>query len=315
MRNGSVCGRITVALAAATLLCGLTGCGRLQRRIDRQQRTIERLKTENARLVHAYTFVYSDAAAKEAELSDAQQALAMTEQDYAATIVDLNNLASGYNSVEEELKGMVKNLSNTNARLQRDYQDTLEKLRDQRQTNRELRHALTRSESAAQKMLATLDELTVSLNRLISDGKLSVRSRRGRITVNVPSDGLFKKDGADLTRKGIRIFNQVATALSKIKGRKFQVAGHTDSTLSSQKNYPTNWDLSSARAISVVKYLEKKIDGSQLSAAGFSQYQGVKSTSNRRIEIVLMPNKDELPSLSLFQGQQPPPPEQDMGMY
>jgi chemotaxis protein MotB len=89
--------------------------------------------------------------------------------------------------------------------------------------------------------------------------------------------------------------------LKDVKDKRIQVEGHTDNVkiFSSGKSmYPTNWELSVARATQVVRYLQEQggLDPKLLSATGYSEYQPVApndtdegKAKNRRIEIVLLP--------------------------
>ncbi len=145
------------------------------------------------------------------------------------------------------------------------------------------------------------------LKDVIDAGDLTVRLRRGRMVVALPSAVLFKSGKADLSGKGKKTLDKVSEVLKEISDRNFQVAGHTDNVRVSEGNpYGTNWHLSTARAISVVLYLkEAGIRPKRLSAAGYAQFQPLASNKskrgkarNRRIEITLMPNLSELPNLS-----------------
>lgn len=87
--------------------------------------------------------------------------------------------------------------------------------------------------------------------------------------------------------------------------RKYQVAGHTDDVPIHTARFASNWELSTARAVEVVRFLiSNGMKPQQLSAAGFGEFDpAVPNDStehraqNRRIEIVLLPNLSELPSL------------------
>ena len=92
--------------------------------------------------------------------------------------------------------------------------------------------------------------------------------------------------------------------------RDFQVAGHTDNEPIRRSRFTSNWELSTVRALEVVQYLQEQgVTPTHLSAAGYSEFAPVAQndsedgrTENRRIEIVLMPNYDELPDLSGLEG-------------
>ncbi len=96
-------------------------------------------------------------------------------------------------------------------------------------------------------------------------------------------------------------------------GRRFQVAGHTDTIPIKTKEFPSNWELSTARAVAVVKLLtEKGVRSDVLSAAGYAEYDPASSnatdkgrTKNRRIEIVIVPNIEDLVKMPEIHGASP----------
>jgi chemotaxis protein MotB len=146
-----------------------------------------------------------------------------------------------------------------------------------------------------------VDDLTSKFKKMIDAGHLKVTTRHGRIVLQLHNDVLFATGEADLKPDGKQALADVAGALRGVGMKRFQVAGHTDSepiTTETKKKYPTNWELSTARAIAVVKLLvQDGVDPSVLSAAGYGQYDPVASngtpdgqSKNRRIEITLMPN-------------------------
>jgi chemotaxis protein MotB len=119
------------------------------------------------------------------------------------------------------------------------------------------------------------------------------------------NDVLFDTGMADVKPDGKKAIGQVAATLRTLGGRRFQVAGHTDNapiTTETKKTFPSNWELSSARAISVVKLLVSEgVDPGELSAAGYGPYDPIASNGspdgqakNRRIEITLVPNVGQL---------------------
>ncbi len=167
-------------------------------------------------------------------------------------------------------------------------------------------------EELADKRLQTLKDLLERLKGVIESGDLTVRIKRGRMVLELPSAILFKSGEADLSDKGKETLDKVATVLKDIKDRNFQVAGHTDNVpLSKDNPFGSNWHLSAARAVSVVQYLvEQKVNPRNLSAAGYSRYRPVASNKgakgkarNRRISIALMPNLKELPDLTTLEAE------------
>jgi chemotaxis protein MotB len=141
---------------------------------------------------------------------------------------------------------------------------------------------------------------------MIASGKLRVRIDRGRMVVELAENILFDSGKADLKPEGKEALKEVADVLASIPDRNFQIAGHTDNIPIRSARFPSNWELSTARAVTVTRFLaEAGVDGQRVSAAGYAEMHPVADNStpdgrqqNRRIEIVLMPNLDELPDLS-----------------
>ncbi|MGD8279613.1 MAG: OmpA family protein, partial [Gemmatimonadota bacterium] len=135
---------------------------------------------------------------------------------------------------------------------------------------------------------------------LISGGQVAVSIVRGRMVIQLPQDILFPSGSATLNAEGRRTLTEVGEVLAEITDRTFQVEGHTDDVPISTPQFPSNWELSSARALSVVRLLiDAGVPPENLSGAGYGEYQPVASNDdregrrlNRRIEIVMLPNLD-----------------------
>jgi chemotaxis protein MotB len=166
-------------------------------------------------------------------------------------------------------------------------------------------------EKQAQARLAVFSDMVNKFKAMIDSGKLRVRVVRGRMVVELAENILFDSGRSDLKKEGAEALTQVAGVLASIENRDFQVAGHTDNIPIKSAKFPSNWELSTARAVVVTKWLaEQGVDPTRVSAAGYADTQPVASNAdaegrkqNRRIEIVLMPNLDELPDLSSLAGK------------
>jgi chemotaxis protein MotB len=143
-------------------------------------------------------------------------------------------------------------------------------------------------------------EVLGKFQSLIDAGQLSVSISRGRMVINLPQDILFESGSATVGREGRETIAQVAQVLADLPDRSFQVEGHTDNVPISTARFPSNWELSTARALSVVQLLVRGgVPPENLSGAGYGEYQPVASNDdaagrrrNRRIEIVMLPNLD-----------------------
>jgi len=116
---------------------------------------------------------------------------------------------------------------------------------------------------------------------------------------------LFEAGQATLQPDGTAILNLVATALGQIPNR-ISIEGHTDSRPISTSRFPSNWELSTARATSVLRYLidVHHLDPARLSAAGFADTRPIDDNStvagaerNRRVEVVVLADVSLQPAL------------------
>ena len=135
---------------------------------------------------------------------------------------------------------------------------------------------------------------------LIDGGQLSVAIVRGRLAIQLPQDILFESGSAVVGREGRQTLSEVGAVLADLEERRFQVEGHTDNVPIATSRFASNWELSSARALSVVQILlQQGVEPANLSGAGYGEYQPVTSNDdaesrrrNRRIEIIMLPNLD-----------------------
>ncbi len=169
------------------------------------------------------------------------------------------------------------------------------------------REAKLRAEQEAQKKrMAQYRKVIKQFQELVDSGKLKIRIVDGQMVVQMASSILFETGKASLSEEGKAALTELAGILATIPDRKFQIAGHTDNVPINSKKFPSNWELSSARAVNVVKYLQENgVDPRNVSAAGYAEYRPSETNdtpegkaANRRIEITLLPNLNELPDLS-----------------
>jgi len=150
----------------------------------------------------------------------------------------------------------------------------------------------------------TYDELVGKLEDEIQRGEVKISELKGKLTVNVVDKILFDSGQAALKPAGIKVLQQIGDILKSAVDKDIQVEGHTDNvpirgTLT--EVYPSNWELSTARANTVLHFLQDNvgISGERLSAVGYGEYRPIDSNStaegralNRRIQIVLTATKD-----------------------
>lgn len=129
--------------------------------------------------------------------------------------------------------------------------------------------------------------------------KITVTSDERGIVISLASDNFFEEGSADLNIEETR---EILLKLSKffqepeIKNRRFRIEGHTDSTPVSNEKFPSNWELSAARAVNTLHYLSDfGVDEKRFSVAGYADTRSVFSNDtregqayNRRVDILIL---------------------------
>jgi chemotaxis protein MotB len=155
------------------------------------------------------------------------------------------------------------------------------------------------------KQMAAFNEVTAKLQKMIDTGKLRVLVRDGRMILKLPAEVLFSSGRAELSATGRTTLTEVADVLKQFPSRSFMVAGHTDNEPVKDSGYRNNWQLSTERALTVTEFfIENGMKAQNLVAAGYGEFDPIASNAsgrgrqdNRRIELVLLPNVEELPRL------------------
>jgi chemotaxis protein MotB len=263
----------------------------------------------DAQSVHAQLAASSDREkAKDAEIGNLRQELAEAQSDVQQRDQKLSDLATSDHNLQAQLdegtainaklRGELERLGkNVDGMLQE--KGTLSKaLDDARARLEELRKAQAAAEARAQ----LFQQLVQKLKKMIDAGQLKVATRAGRLVIQLPNDVLFDSGQTAIKPVGKEALAQLAKVLVTIRGRAFQVGGHTDNLPIQTARFPSNWELSTARAVEVVKLLiTQGEDPHVLSAAGYGEFDPVATNDssegrakNRRIELTLQPNLDEL---------------------
>lgn len=207
---------------------------------------------------------------------------------------DVNRLKTQIRTIESEkddlltqvakLKGRLKLVGAEKGNLSADLQAALLKIEELK--------------ALANRRRQVLQGLIDSFQSMVKAGKLKVKVVRGMLIVELAENILFDTGKYKLKTEGEEALRQLANILKGIPKRRWQVAGHTDSV----GKATMNWKLSTDRALTVVLFLiDNGMPPERLSAAGFGPYQPVATNEtdegkrlNRRIEVVLVPNLEEI---------------------
>jgi len=140
------------------------------------------------------------------------------------------------------------------------------------------------------------EELAGSLKEQIQSGQVEISELKGKMTVKLKDRVVFSSGSAAINKQGRDALDAVAKAFHDLQNKTVVVAGYTDNVpVAGGGAFKDNWDLSTARAVSVVRYLQSKgVEPKMLGAAGFSEYRPLAANTsadgrsqNRRIEIAL----------------------------
>ena len=145
------------------------------------------------------------------------------------------------------------------------------------------------------------EDLTAGLKSEISAGEIKITQLQGKLTVNLVDRILFDSGKAEVKGDGRKVLGKLGDLLNTVTDKNIRIEGHTDNKPIVGEllaKYPSNWELSTARATAVARFLQDgaKVDPSRLVATGYGEFHPVASNDtpearalNRRIEIVLVP--------------------------
>lgn len=237
------------------------------------------------------------------DLKDAQSKDQACEQALSDLTTSDHNLQAKLDeatALNANLRGELERLGKNVDQMLRDKGSLSTALDDAKARLEELRKA----QAAAEARAALFQSFVQKFKKMIDAGQLKIATRNGRLVLQLPNDVLFDSGQTAIKPQGKTAIDQVAGVLKTVSGRSFQVAGDTDNLPIQTPRFPSNWELSTARAVEVVKRLVAQgVDPKALSAAGYGEFDPVSSNEgpdgrarNRRIEITLQPNLDELVS-------------------
>jgi chemotaxis protein MotB len=238
----------------------------------------------------------------DAELTERNQAIAALEKKKAGLEADKQSLEAALTAEQDKVKDL-------NARIDKLLADMAAVTKDKSRLQasvQEMTTALAELEKRRAEAEARVQEFKKLLDRfkkLIESGRLKVKIVEGRMVVELATDILFPSGSATLSKDGKAAISEVAGLLASIPSREFQVAGHTDNVPIATAQYPSNWELAGARAITVVRTMvQAGMPAERISAASYADTKPVAPNDsnetraqNRRIEIVVVPDLSTLP--------------------
>ena len=166
---------------------------------------------------------------------------------------------------------------------------------------RELLSEKQRRQEELKRKEEEFQDLHEELQKEIDAKEITITTLKGQLTVNLMDKILFASGKAEIKTDGKRVLDKIAKAfLNRFPDREIRVEGHTDN-VPFRGSVLNNWDLSTQRAISAVRYLQTRagVDPARLAAVGYAYYRPIDTNKthegrarNRRIEIIVMPPKE-----------------------
>ena len=258
------------------------------------------------------------------DLADAEEKLKGLKKDtldlgqsYRATSQKLGELNKEY----DQLNSYYKNLLTNSGKLNRDVaqqKDQLLAIQDSMEKTRKLNDSLSISLTEREKKVKELEGILSNKDKAVQDLKnsisnallnfkendLTVNVKNGKVYVSLAEQLLFGSGSIDVDAKGVTALQQLGKALKDQRDIQIMVEGHTDNVPISKKSpyMQDNWDLRVMRATSITKILTKAgVSANQITASGKGEYYPLapndnsqNKQKNRRTEIIVTPNLDEL---------------------
>lgn len=132
------------------------------------------------------------------------------------------------------------------------------------------------------------------------DAKVGVMMKKSGVTVEIKDAILFESGSAQLKDSGIELLEKLEGLLNDFDND-IVVEGHTDNVPLNNATYPSNWELSAARAVAVLRYLNEvqNVDPTRLSARGYGEYAPIEPNDkpdnrrkNRRVNLLIVFEKE-----------------------
>lgn len=256
-----------------------------------------------------YEAVETALADARSELATSQEQNAALDEELRASRVEIAKLTKDIEGLEATLASTRSELAEVRRQLQTERAEKADLLKTRARLTASIDEMtaalddLARRKAAAEKRVAEFKDLVDRFQDLIDAGKLEVQTRDGRMVVQLATDVLFSSGKADLSSEGRKAVREVGDVLKSIPDRSFQVEGHTDNVPISNAKYPSNWELASSRAITVVReMLSVGMPADRISAASYAEFDPIApnrtqegKARNRRIQIVIVPDLSTLP--------------------
>jgi chemotaxis protein MotB len=291
--------KIVLSFLVVLLAAGLSACSVMQATYQRKVDEADSLTMRLAALQKKHDDLIAENAVLKADMAR------MTLQNEKLT-TDLSYVTDQRDKADADKEELDRILQSKSDSLSKSILELRGKVADLDAENRKLKaenaSLVKAREEQVEKVSSTYESMLEKMKSEISRGQITISELKGKLTVNMVDSILFDSGKAEVKKGGLEILGKVISILKDVKDKSIRIEGHTDNVQISRalaQRYPTNWELSAARAINVARYLQDEgIGPGQLSAAAYGEWKPVAENDtpegrakNRRIEIVLVPKE------------------------
>ena len=291
--------KIALSFLALLLAAGLSACSVMQ---GTYQKKVDEADTLSKRLA-ALQKKNDDLIAENAVLKADLERMTLQNEKLATDLSYVTDQRDKAVSDREELERILRSKSDS---LSQSISELRRKVADLDAENARLAaenaSLVKAKEEQVQKVSSTYEDMIEKMKSEISKGQITISELKGKLTVNMVDSILFDSGRAEVKKGGHEILGKVVSVLKGVSDKSIRIEGHTDDVQISRalaQRYPTNWELSAARAVNVARFLQDQgIDPANLSAAAYGEWKPVATNDtaegkakNRRIEIILVPKE------------------------
>jgi chemotaxis protein MotB len=291
--------KIVLSFLVVLLAAGLSACsvmqGTYRKKVDEADTLAKRLSELQKK--------HDDLIAENAVLKSDLGRMTLQNEKMTTDLSYVTDQRDKADADKEELDRILRSRSDS---LSQSIVELRRKVDDLDAENRKLKEenaSLVKArEEQVRKVSSTYESLLEKMKSEISKGQITISELKGKLTVNMVDSILFDSGKAEVKKGGLEILGKVISILKEVQDKSIRIEGHTDNVQISRalaQRYPTNWELSAARAINVARHLQEQgIDPGHLSAVAYGEWKPVAGNDtpggrakNRRIEIILVPRE------------------------
>ena len=291
--------KIVLSFLVVLLAAGLSACSVMQSTYQKKADEADTLTKRLAALQKNHDDLIAENAVLKSDLAR------MTLQNEKMT-TDLSYVTDQRDKAIEEKEELDRILRSRSDSLSQNISELRRRVDDLESENRKLKaenaSLVKAREEQVQKVSSIYESLLEKMKSEISQGQVTISELKGKLTVTMVDAILFDPGKAEVKKGGREILGKIASILKDLSDKSIRIEGHTDNVPISRalaQRYPTNWELSAARAINVTRFLQEQgTDPGNLSAVAYGEWKPVATNDtaegkakNRRIEIILVPKE------------------------